>query len=78
LEAAVVGAPDEILGEAAIAYVVPRDHKKQPSVEQLNAYCRQRLPLSVVPKRFVVLKSLPKNSSGKILKPLLKTQAVAS
>lgn len=78
LEAAVVGAPDEILGEAAIAYVVPRDHKQPPSVEQLNAYCRQRLPLPFVPKRFVVLKSLPKNSSGKILKPLLKAQAIAS
>ncbi len=78
LEAAVVGVPDDILGEAAIAYVVPRDQKQQPSAEQLNAYCRQRLPLPFVPKRFVVLKSLPKNSSGKVLKPLLKTQAVVS
>ena len=77
LEAAVVGVPDDILGEAAIAYVVPRDRTQQPSAEQLNVYCRQRLPLPFVPKRFVILKSLPKNSSGKVLKPLLKTQAVA-
>ncbi len=68
LEAAVVGVPDEILGEASIAYVVPRDHQQQPSSEQLNAYCRQRMPLPFVPKRFVVMKSLPKNSSGKVLK----------
>ena len=78
LEAAVVGVPDEILGEAAIAYVVPRDQQQQPSAEQLNVYCRQRLPLPFVPKCFVVLKSLPRNSSGKVLKPLLKTRAVAS
>lgn len=77
LEAAVVGVPDEILGEAAVAYVVPRDHKQQPSCDQLNAYCRQRLPLAFVPKRFVVMKSLPKNTSGKVLKPLLKKQAVS-
>ena len=77
LEAAVVGVPDEILGEAAIAYVVPRDHRQQPSAEQLSSYCRQRMPLPLVPKRFVVLQSLPKNSSGKVLKPVLRAQAVA-
>jgi len=28
-----------------------------------------------VPKEFVAIKALPKNSSGKVLKPLLKAQA---
>jgi len=76
LEAAVVGVPDETLGEAAIAFVVPRDRKRRPSTEQLNTFCRQRMPLPFVPKDFIVLQSLPKNSSGKVLKPLLKSQAI--
>jgi len=76
IEAAVVGVPDEVLGEAAMAYVVPRNPKAQPSPEQLDTHCRSRLPLSFVPKRYVLLTSLPKNSSGKVLKPLLKTQAL--
>jgi long-chain acyl-CoA synthetase len=76
LEAAVVGVPDEILGEAAVAYVVPRDPKVQPSGEQLTTFCKERMPLPVVPRRFVVLGSLPKNSSGKVLKSLLKEAKV--
>jgi long-chain acyl-CoA synthetase len=76
LEAAVVGVPDEVLGEAAVAYVVLREPKSDPTPEQLQAYCRQNLPLPFVPKHFVIVNALPKNSSGKVLKPLLKTQAV--
>jgi long-chain acyl-CoA synthetase len=72
LEAAIVGIPDDVLGEAAVAYVVPRDPKAHPSSEQLTTYCKQRMPQPMVPKRFVVLSSLPKNSSGKVMKPALK------
>lgn len=75
LEAAVVGVPDDVLGEAALAYVVPKNPKTQPTREQLGEYCRQKLPLSFVPRYFVLLSSLPKNSSGKVLKPVLKARA---
>jgi long-chain acyl-CoA synthetase len=78
LEAAVVGVPDEVLGEAAIAYIVPRDPKSALSSEQLTNHCKLRMPLPVVPKRFVVLNSLPKNSSGKVLKALLKDRQLAA
>jgi len=77
IEAAVVGVPDEVLGEAALAYVVPRNPKAQPTPQELETHCRSRLPLSFVPKRYVLLSALPKNSSGKVLRPLLKTQALA-
>lgn len=72
LEAAVVGVPDEVLGEAAVAYIVPRDPAAQPSSEQLTNHCRERMPLAIVPRRFIFLNALPKNTSGKVLKPLLK------
>jgi len=76
LEAAIVGVPDDVLGEAAVAYIVPRDPKAQLPIEQLTMYCKERMPLPVVPKRFVILSSLPKNNSGKVMKPLLKENGV--
>jgi len=72
LEAAIIGVPDDVLGEAAVAYIVQRDPKAQLPIEQLTLYCKERMPLPVVPKRFVILSSLPKNNSGKVMKPLLK------
>jgi len=76
LEAAVIGAPDEVLGEAAVAYVVLRDPKSGTDVSDLEAHCRRKLPPAFVPKDFVFLRSLPKNSSGKVLKSVLKNQVV--
>jgi acyl-CoA synthetase (AMP-forming)/AMP-acid ligase II len=75
LEAAVVGVPDEVLGEAALAYVVLRNPKSGPTPEQLQAYCRQNLPPPFIPKYFRLVDALPKNSSGKVLKPALKALA---
>jgi long-chain acyl-CoA synthetase len=73
LEVAVVGVPDDVLGEAAVAYVVPRDPKAAPTPEELRFHCKQRLPLTFVPKSFVLLGSLPKNGGGKVLKTELKS-----
>ncbi len=78
LEAAVIGEPDEVLGEAAVAFVVPRQPKVPPSVEDLKGHCKEQLPPQFVPKRFVVLNSLPKNSSGKVLKSGLKADLSAA
>lgn len=75
LEAAVIGVPDEVLGEAAVAYVVLRDPKSGTGVSDLEAHCRRKLPPAFVPKDFIFLRSLPKNSSGKVLKSVLKNQA---
>lgn len=36
--------------------------------EDLFAYCRERMAGFKVPKRIVVVDSLPKNASGKVLK----------
>jgi long-chain acyl-CoA synthetase len=76
LEAAVIGVPDEVLGEAAVAYVVLRDPKSGTCALELKDHCRCKLPPAFIPKDFIFLKSLPKNSSGKVLKSVLKKQAV--
>ena len=73
VEAAVVGVPDEKWGEIGHAYVAlaPDAATAPPTVAELLAFCRQRLARYKVPKVLTILGSLPKGSSGKILKQSL-------
>lgn len=70
-ETAVVGAPHELLGEAPVAFVVPRQGQ-QIEPEALTSHCRSRLPEHKVPVRFERIDELPKNESGKINKHPLR------
>ncbi len=66
-QAAVVGAPDDRLGEVPVAFVVLRTGL-EPSIADLEAHCRSRLADFKRPRRFVVVDGLPVNSSGKVVK----------
>jgi long-chain acyl-CoA synthetase len=72
LEACVVGVPDEILGEAVKAFVVPKDKDVADLEDQLRVFCKQRMPAALIPKEIVIMAGLPKNSAGKVLKSALK------
>jgi long-chain acyl-CoA synthetase len=68
VEAAVIGMPDDILGEAASAFVVPRDAGDASLEARLLAYANEKLPPHLVPRRIMLLQGLPKSSSGKVQK----------
>jgi acyl-CoA synthetase (AMP-forming)/AMP-acid ligase II len=69
--AAVIGIPDELLGQHIKAFVVPKDGASLAS-EALMAYCGEHLPRYMVPKTVEFLSELPKTSSGKVDYPALR------
>jgi acyl-CoA synthetase (AMP-forming)/AMP-acid ligase II len=72
-EVAVVGVPDERLGEVGRAFVVPRP-QPVPDAAELIAYCRERLANFKVPRSVVFVDTLPRNASGKVQKPALRSR----
>lgn len=70
-QVAVVGVPDERLGEVGVAFVVPK-----PGVEidpaDLTARCRESMANYKVPRRIEVVDELPLNATGKVQKFVLR------
>jgi len=75
-EVAVIGLPDEVLGERVIAYLTAQEGHTLPRLE-LKAHCLAAMPFVRVPKEFRVVDSLPQTASGKVSRGELKQQALA-
>ncbi len=69
-EAAVVGLPDPKWGEVVTCVLVGNT----PDEEELECYLRDHIAGYKVPRRWVRLGDLPRNSTGKVLKNVLKAQ----
>jgi long-chain acyl-CoA synthetase len=76
-EAAVIGRPDDRLGEEIVA-VVAFHPGASASADDLIAFCRERLAAYKCPREVRVLDSLPKSPSGKLLKRELRTTTTAT
>jgi acyl-CoA synthetase (AMP-forming)/AMP-acid ligase II len=68
VEAAVVGVPDQRLGETIHACIVAADPASPPSTDELRAFCRERLAGFKVPAQWTFRNSLPRNAAGKVLR----------
>ncbi|QEU88448.1 AMP-binding protein [Streptomyces viridosporus] len=73
----VVGVPHERYGEEVLACVVPRDPADPPTLEDLRAFCRDRLAHYKVPSRLQILDAFPMTVSGKVRKVELRERYAA-
>ncbi|WP_434415039.1 AMP-binding protein [Nannocystis pusilla] len=70
-EVAVVGAPDDDLGERIVAFVVARDPARPPPAEQLVDLVARALAPHKRPRDVRFVDALPRNAMGKVIKARL-------
>jgi long-chain acyl-CoA synthetase len=75
-DAAVVGVPHPLTGEAVAAYVVPRG-EAEVDVAALTARCRECLARYKCPIRIELVASLPHTATGKLRRRALRDQATS-
>jgi len=75
-EAAVIGVPDAVTGEAAYAYVVPS--ADGVTAEELSVHCAQNLARYKCPSSFEMVDKLPHSAIGKVRKAALRANLQAA
>jgi acetyl-CoA synthetase len=76
-EAAVVGANDELTGQAIVAFVILRQGSKEgpETVKELRNHVSKEIGAIAKPKKILIVAELPKTRSGKIMRRLLRDVA---
>lgn len=76
LEAAVIGKPDDVVGEIVKAFIVLKNTKDENEKTRLSilAFARTHLGVAVAPREISFIDNLPKTRSGKIMRRLLKAK----
>ncbi|MNO60751.1 Long-chain-fatty-acid--CoA ligase [compost metagenome] len=73
-QAAVIGIPDERLGEVAMAFLLPVAGQSIDASAFL-AWCREQMANYKVPRSAVLLEAMPLNAAGKVTKAALREMA---
>ncbi len=76
-QVAVIGVPDERLGEVGLAFVIRRPGV-DTTEDEIVAWCREQMANYKAPRHVRFVESLPLNASGKVLKYELREQAAAT
>jgi acyl-CoA synthetase (AMP-forming)/AMP-acid ligase II len=69
-QVAVIGVPDERMGEVGCAFVVLRH--PGVSADEIIAWCRDNMANYKAPRFVRIVDALPLNASGKVVKPVLR------
>ena len=73
-QAAVIGIPDERLGEVGMAFVVPRPGRSTGGRRDHRVVARRRWPTTRCPRRVELIDELPINATGKVVKDELRAR----
>ena len=74
-DAAVIGKEDKLRGESVVAYIVLKEGETAHHKEILR-WMKERLAVYKIPRQLVFVDELPRNSSGKILKRVLREEGI--
>jgi acyl-CoA synthetase (AMP-forming)/AMP-acid ligase II len=75
-QVAVIGVPDERMGEVGMAFVVPAAGTS-PTPGGIIAWCRENMANYKVPRHVEIVDALPMNAVGKVTKFELRERARA-
>lgn len=73
-EAAAIGIPDELKGEALVCFIVLNDQQVKTSDQDIATHLVTKLGAIVRPKQVIFVSALPKTRSGKIVRGTIRKQ----
>ena len=73
-DVAIIGTPDERLGEIVTAIIQPI-HEGTLTAEEIKTFCDEHLPRYKRPRK-IIFDAIPRNPTGKIEKPKLREKYI--